>query len=350
MKNIDLLLPFGLPHNEMAIDLLRELKTPTLATLVAHATARPRRTFADFARALPHEGWLATQLGLTRDPAVDGNLPVAIAAMRSFGLQADAGFWFMLQPVHIHVTRDHLVLTDLRQLALSEEESRVLFDVAKKVFEEAGKKILYGDARTWFVRADDWAELTTATPDAACGHNADIWMPKGTGERMWRKLQNEVQMEWHFHSINEKREAAGINPVNSVWLWGGAPATMQSAPLAYTHLVKPSLSLSALDRLIPQQIEANSAADLIATNSAAALMIFDQLVEHAFSQDWLEWLNRMHALDQNWLAPLLEGLKSGKVTQIRLILTHTTGLSEFIVSRNSLRKFWVKPSLARLAP
>src|SRR5690606_5161801 len=119
-----------------------------------------------FARALPHETWLAARFGLAGQAMPDSSPPLAAAAMRAFGLDADDGTWFLLSPVHLHIARDHLVLTDQRRLELPEAEARLLFEEARDVFEEVGHTLLYGDARNWFLRADQWSELSTATLDA----------------------------------------------------------------------------------------------------------------------------------------------------------------------------------------
>lgn len=350
MRHLDLLLPFGLPHTEMAPDLLRAMKTPALATLVARATSSEFEEFDAFSRALPHEAWLSRQFGLEGRLSKNGSPAIAAAAMQAFGLKPDAGVWFMLQPVHIHIARDHLVLTDMRQLTISEQESRTLFDLAKPLFDEAGKTLLYGDTHTWFVRADDWAELNTSTPDAACGHNIDIWMPKGAGERDWRKLQNEVQMHWHTDAINEERVMRGLKPVNSLWLWGGAPAAFSAGTVRYTEVFNLRGWLRALGQLTPKQTEVANAAKLTASAPQHGLIAFDSLIESALAGDWSEWLAQLHALENDWFSPLLEALKSGKIDQIGLIPTHNTGLAKFTINRNSLRKFWVKPSLTKLVP
>ncbi|HJU71331.1 MAG TPA: hypothetical protein VJ603_05750 [Paucimonas sp.] len=323
---------------------------PALATLTARAKSASRQVFDDFSRTLPHEAWIADRFGLASRPAADSSPPIGIAAMRSHGLQPDTGVWFALQPVHIHIARDHLILTDTRQLALPEQESRALFDTAKPLFDEAGRELRYGDAHVWFVRADDWADLDTATPDAACGHNIDIWMPKGTGERAWRKLQNEVQMHWHTHAINAGREMRGVKPVNSLWLWGGAPASMAAAASPYAAVFNLPGWISALAPFAPAQFRDYAAAETIATAAAHGLVTLDTLIEPAFATDWHAWLERMHQLENDWFAPLLAGLKSGKLDQARLILTHGTGLAELSIHRRSLHKFWVKPSLQGLAP
>jgi hypothetical protein len=348
MSHLDILLPFSLPPAEMAPDLLRALTTPTLATLLARASNPTVQDFDAFSRALPHENWLARQSGLTNPQAANNSPPLAVAAMHTFDYTDEGGYWFVLQPVHIHIARDHLVLTDQRRLDLTEQESRALFATAKPLFQEVGKTLLYGDAHTWFVRADDWADLLTSTPDAACGHNVDIWMPKDpndTHDRAWRKLQNEVQMHWHTHPTNEQRGFRRAEPINSVWLWGGAAATNANSPNRYTH----GFGLPrTYGQIAPNQAQSCAMDDVITSKAERGLLMLDGLTTAGLGQDWSYWLEQMHALEANWFVPLLAAMRAGKISSVSLLLTHNTLLSEIRITRNSLRKFWVKPSLARL--
>lgn len=352
MSHIDILLPFGLPPAEFSNDLLKNLDTPALATLTARAKSGSglrQETFEGFSRALPHETWLARQFGLSKAFEQDGSPPVAPALMHRFGLQANSGTWFIVQPVHIHIARDHLVLTDARHLMLQETEARALFDIAKPLFQEIGSDLLFGNTTTWFARFDNWSGLQTATPDAAAGHNIDLWMPKGPGERDWRKLQNEVQMHWHGNAINERREGGGLKPVNSLWLWGGGEAhqpfqkrysctyNLNGWMQAFAHYAECHETLKSADHLQSQPGEAN-------------LLVLDDLLEPALSSDWGSWLAAMQRLESDWFAPLLASLKSGGIDEVSLVITHDFRLSRFASTRSSLRKFWVKPSLAPLCP
>lgn len=354
MSHLDILLPFALPPEEMAADLFRELKTPALSTVVSRAKSEGRtyrhETYDEFSRALPHETWLARQFGLDSRMRESGSPPVAVAAMQALGLTVEPGVWFMLEPVHIHVARDHLVLTDPRQLALAEQESRILFDVAQPLFAEAGKTLLYGNAQLWFVRADEWSRLQTSTPDAASGHNIDIWMPKGDDERNWRKLQNEVQMHWFTHPINAERESRRMRPVNSIWLWGASPAPAERLSVAYTEVFNANGWMRALGQLTEKQTPGATFPDIVAAAPKRGLLILDSPLEPALANDWSRWLEALHAIETEWLAPLLVALKSGKIDQLSLILTHHARISRFNATRHSLRKFWVQPSLAPLIP
>ncbi|MEO6352763.1 MAG: hypothetical protein ABIO19_02050 [Burkholderiaceae bacterium] len=351
MSQIDILLPFGLPAPELAPDLIRQLKTPALATLLGRARSEPQapewQSFDGFASALPHEAWLAQQFGLEAHMAQGGSPPVALAAMAMFGLEPDDGVWFMLQPIHIHVARDHLVLMDQRQLPISEQESRTLFALAEPLFTEYGMALRYGDAHTWFMRADAWGDLRTSTPDAACGHNIDIWMPKGRFERDWRKLQNEVQMHWHDHAINQAREMRGQKPVNSLWLWGGTPSaprlTQSTAQSRYTAAFNLPRWMGALG-----QNRNMTAEQLILAAPQQGLLVLDALVEAALAGDWGRWLEQMQELELHWFAPLLDAIKAGKLGSVALILSHNKELRSCHVNRMALRRFWLKPSLNQL--
>jgi hypothetical protein len=352
MTQLDILLPFGLPPKELAPDLLRELKTPSLAALITRAKSQGGRSggeaFDGFARLLPHEAWLCRRFGLEGGADGDNSPPVAAALMASMGLDHAPGLWFVIDPVHIHIARDHLVLSDARRMPLAARESRALFDVARPLFEEAGKTLLYGDERTWFARADAWGGLRTATPDAACGHNIDIWMPKGDGERDWRKLQNDVQMHWHAHAVNEEREARGIQPINSIWLWGGATAPAETAAPAYTMVFGLRSWMRAFGGSTAGQAPATSAAEVVEHAAQRKLLMLDALLEPALANDWGDWLARLHAIETEWMSPLLAALKSGRIGRLSLVLTDHARLKTFAGSRLSQRKFWVKPSLAPL--
>lgn len=348
MSHLDILLPFGLAPKLMAKDLLAQLRAPSLALLLGRSSQKARHNSDPYARSLPHEQWLARQYGMNH--AAETSPPLAAILMQSFGWEAEQGTWFVLQPAHLHVARDHLVLTDLRQLVLDEPESRFLFDAARPLFEESGMSLRYGDARHWFVRADDWAELHTATPDAASGHNIDIWLPKGKHERAWRRLQNEVQMTWHMHAVNAEREARGANPVNALWLWGGTTLTENTDPKD----MPTSYSLPEANHLFArasrQKLTESVLDDLLASKPDKALVILDKLIAPALVEDWGSWLNRYHELEEAIFFPLLTALKAGTIDSVSLIATDSTQLTDSRVSRNTLRKFWVRPGLAKLSP
>jgi hypothetical protein len=334
------------------------LDAPALAHLLARAdrmrpqSASPEHETPDthdgFARALPHERWLAQQ------HEVQDALPLAVASMRALGLAQDGiptdSYWLMLNPVHIHIARDHLVLTDQRQLDVTEAESMALFAAAAPYFDEAGHTLLYGGAHLWFMRADAWRTLQTASPDAACGHNIDIWMPQGDGARDWRKLQNEVQMLWHAHPVNLHRADRGLPPVNSLWLWGGADSAHAAPHDTYRNVFNCNTPLTALCGPASSQLRAANAAELLQNANAPCLLVLDDLIAAALAEDWSAWLQQWQMLDCTWLMPLHQALGKAQLPQLRLIMSDGARCRTFHSTRWGAAKFWIKPSFKRLLP
>jgi hypothetical protein len=350
MPQITLVLPFALPVPEFAPDLLRALKAPALATLLSRTSAHTRRAHDEAARALPHELWLANalELGGGTEPAFAG------AAMRGFGLEPEAGRWFIINPTHIEIARSHLLMSDLRQLHLPEAEGRALFDSAAPYFEEAGYALRYGDAKTWFMRADEWGEMDTATPDAAAGMSLTDWMPSGPRALAYRKLHNEVQVQWYTDPVNAAREARGQPAINAFWPWAGSatPAVTHHAvpapgrSITAAHTVAAFETPSWLSALAHRKLSALS--DIATGASEDILLVCGNVAEPAIAADWGGWLQQMQRLEAELFAPLLDSLKQGRVTKVQLVLSHRQALADFTTTAMAQRKFWRRPTLERL--
>jgi hypothetical protein len=336
MTEITLALPFALPPPELAKDLIRALQAPALAALLSRHNELQYSVFDNNSRVLPHEAWLADALGLAA--AGHPGAPLATACMRGCGLGAEAseGYWFILQPSHVQISRTHMLLTDLRSLQISEADSRGLYELARPYFEELGKTLLHGAPGLWFMRADDWSDMSTASPDATTTQSMTDWLPEGQHARDFRRLQNEVQMLWHEHPINQARQARGLQPVNSCWLWGGAgPAT----PAASVAIGDGAMWMEAL---ATPELRRPTAQQLIAQPGTVMLA---ELISAAQVGDWADWLARMQRLEQDWFAPLLAALKDGRIGSIKLVLSHRYGSTTVSSSKLAQRKFWRKPTL-----
>jgi hypothetical protein len=357
MAQLTLVLPFALPAPEFAPDLTRALDAPALGTLLSRTSTHSLTPADSGARSLPHELWLARALGLSSD----GQSAFAAAAMRGFGLEPGEGTWFIVNPAHIEIARSHLLMADLRHLALSEEDGRALFDAALASFEEAGYAVRYGDASTWFMRADDWAGMDTASPDAAVGMNLTDWMPTGPRALAYRKLQNEVQMTWFTHPVNAARESRGLPPVNALWIWSGARATTTSPKTVVpaqsgtqfpttepgSYPVVATFETPAwLTALGTRQL--SSPADIVTALKQDTLLICGNVAAPAIASDWSGWLHQMQRLEQELFAPVQAALMRGAIKELRLVLSYRGALAEFTTTALAQRKFWRRPTLDRL--
>lgn len=332
MTQITLVLPFALPPPELAPDLVRALQAPALAALLSRASGKAL-PFDDNLRVLPHEAWLAESLGLS--PA--GRPAFATAAMRGFGLEPEGESWFIINPAHIDIARNHLSISDMRRLHLDEGHARALFDTAKPLFDELGKTLLYGDTQTWFMRAGDWKEMQTASPDAAVGMNLTDWLPTGTAAVEFRKLQNEVQMLWFEHPANVERESRGLPAINSFWPWAPADASEAFAfSPAFTSAAVPGW-LSAIAKPFGHK-------------PGDSMFVSGALCEPAMAGDWSGWLGHMQRFEETLFAPTLAVLMRGHHSKLKLVIGNRTTHKEFITSKWAQHAFWRKPDLNRLLP
>ncbi|NNG25456.1 hypothetical protein [Telluria aromaticivorans] len=337
MSQITLVLPHLLPLPEFAPDLVRALQAPMLASLLTRTNAHERSMAVDTARALPHEQWLARALGL----APDGEPAFAAAAMRGFGLDPEDGTWFIVNPAHVQIARSHSMMADLRHLGLLEDEGRALFEAARPLCEEIGRPLRYGDAQTWFLRADDWGHIDTATPDTVAGMDLTDFVPRGPRALAYRKLQNEVQMAWYTHPVNAAREAKRLPAVNAFWLWGAAAGGTR--PAGEVTSFKAPGWIRALS-----QRKADSLDDIKGALAQDGLLYVGNLADSALAADWGTWLHQVQQLEDKLFAPLHAALVQGRVTKLRLVLSSRDGLAEFTTTAMAQRKFWRRPTLDRL--
>lgn len=340
MSYLEIILPFGIPPASLAKQLLQQAQVPSLSRLISFAKPSHSMRLSQFARLLPHEYWVYTRESSHTKPKLanpdDRYTSPAIAhnLMMSAGLIATdskdhTAHWFVLQPAHIHIARDHLVLTDPGRLDITEKEAQELFKIAAEICNESGFSLRFGDLKTWFLRADPWRDLQTASVSAAAGHNMDIWMAEGEHARAWRKLQNEIQMAWHACAINVEREAIGEAAINSVWIHGGS---------SDLHAVQVERGIQNLNKFLSGTVN----------NNHGKIVQIDELLEPALNSDWGEWLIQLNALERQCFAPLLQALESGHLDSFELVLSDGEQIAAFMCRKSHWFHRFKKPNLQRL--
>ncbi len=171
-------------------------------------------------RDLAHDRWLRARLEERIGP-----LSIAPGAMRAIRLSAplvrQQEGW-LVEPVHFHLARDHVVLMAGAHRGLDLSQAERLIESIGSLLDEDSLVLKPLSATTWLLTGDGAApwRLECASVEAASGRNVAGYLPDGPDQRRFRKLLNEIQMSWHEHPVNQEREAAGALPINSVWLSG----------------------------------------------------------------------------------------------------------------------------------
>ena len=374
-NRLHLLLPFALPAAADASTALHGIRSPALDRLIARATLVERVVGEDFQRTLPHERWVARQFGaLPGSTAAADEAPLAPYMLRADGGDPGTATWACVQPVHVRIAHDHLVLIDPASLELSDDEAGALLAVARPLIEELGVRIEAPKPARWYLSGDGFGTLAGASPLRASGRNIEIWLPheahSGERSRAWMKLQNEVQMAWFEHPVNEAREARGLPAVNSIWFHAQGAAqpvrspfarVLSDAPatrgLAMTAGVETGVPPASFAALAARSGGANGPAGGTAgatSNGAAGAAASGTLIElDPFSapyieQDWARWNDAFAALQTDWFEPALAALQSGQLAELGLTLCGDTGSVTLTVTRGDLRKFWRRRVLASL--
>jgi hypothetical protein len=352
-NRLHILLPFALPTAADASSALHNLQSPALERLLARATLVERVAGEDFQRTLPHERWVAHQFGAVASGAED-EAPLAPYMLRADGGTPGDAIWACVEPVHVRIAHDHLVLIDPSALELSDDDAATLLSVAKPLVEEFGVRFEAPTPKRWYFSGDTLGALAGASPLRASGRSIEIWLPHdaqtGQRSRTWMKLQNEVQMAWFEHPINEAREARGLPAVNSIWLHAQGAAQPVRSP--YARVLSDASATRGLALAAGvQAAHAPASFDALAapqTSDGATLIELAPFATPFIEQDWAAWNTALAALERDWFAPALAALEAGRVAALGITLCGDTGSVTLSATRGDLRKFWRRRVLASL--
>ncbi|HRL22684.1 MAG TPA: hypothetical protein PLG97_12100, partial [Alcaligenes sp.] len=227
------------------------------------------------------------------------HLSAGLAALRARQLKqiqnlpAHAPLW-LAELAHIAPSRDGAMLLPAAQLSVSQAHSRALLDAFTPYLDGTGFTFSYLTADYWSVTPPVDFHYPAPSPELVSQSNLNDWWTQDARARPWRRLVNEFQMLAFDLPVNRERESAGLPPINSLWLFGGARSDQLGAP--------------------PQ-----------------ALLEIDTLQDSLIQQDWGRWLHELADLDKTVLRPL------ANQAQPELVLT---GQDRIAHVRAAPRRFW----------
>lgn len=157
------------------------------------------------------------------------NLPYpkdGLAALRMWGQTGDRPTrWIAAaDPVYLEPRLDHLCVHALCRVGVAATDMRALIDYLQ---ETLGVDNDYGFARLGtysYVSAKNAFATSDIPAHVVHQQSAGDFLPSGEGSDLARNLISEIEMSLHEHEVNEARVADGLQPVNSLWLWGGGIA------------------------------------------------------------------------------------------------------------------------------
>ena len=305
--------------------------TPTLETLLARADRQRVDQSPDF------EAMMFELFDIDVDAEHD--LPVA-PVTRALDLGViDKGWWLRADPVHLHPDRDRLILADNKVLGITQDEADGLVSEIMEVYAEDGWVLKAARPDRWYLKPADVPKLNTIPLPAVIGRDINDCLPRGEDYRTWHTILNEVQILLHTAKTNAERERRGALSVNSVWFWGGGRLPeLKHTQWSHVWSGEPvSLALARLSQTPSADIP-DGAEDWLDSNNTPGdhLLVLDQGREALEYGAFDEWHRFVDAIERNWIAPLMAGLRSKQLASISLI--SETG--EFRLNAKMARRWW----------
>ena len=302
----------------------RDLELPAAALLLARAR---RQRFPPIGL----EGWLSQAFEVERQQ----DWPVAPLTLALDGGDAGDDYWLRADPVHLLAHRDRLTLLEPAALNPRGEEAAELVALLNRHFSGDGLAFHAPHPARWYLRTPRRPRLVTRELSQAGGRDIAGAMPTGEDSLRWRRVLTEIQMLFHEHAANQRREERGELPINSVWLWGGGqrPAVPGHH---FTHV--------AGENTLARALAARSGAEVIdgtrlPADRAARVLVVAETASARYGDD-RAWREALGAIERAYLGPLLAGLRQGTISGGAVIALHAHACLRFEVARSDLLKFW----------
>ena len=328
--HLDLFLPGLLWPGEAMLPLTRGLDLSALSALLGRASLR-------FEAGTTPVNTLAGLSGLTDAP---------LAALRRLGEATapaiEPAAWLCLDPVNLAFTREHLLLSTLPDAgpdALNDNEARALAEVVAELFADLGTLEICTPNR-WYL-ALSGPDGTRFTPlDQVNRRPAGPFMPDGEQAVRWHARLNEAQVMLYNHPVNQAREATGRPAANSVWPWGAGVLPGQ-IPTPYSTLLADEPIARGLARAAG--LSSSTLASGLPTSGGAALIVLDQLAAASQQLDLETWRSALQTLEHDWLAPILQAWRTGRIQRLRLIAPGDRRTLWLELARADRWKLWRRP-------
>ncbi|MCB1906343.1 MAG: hypothetical protein KDH15_03150 [Rhodocyclaceae bacterium] len=308
----------------------RGLSTPALERLLGIAACE----------LTPGRGSEAALLGLFGLPPRS-----SLAALRRLGEAAmpvaETASWLCADPVGLRFAREHLLLIEGAELDIAADEATALVEGLNREFGDIGRFEMAGPSR-WYLRLTHPTPTEFAPLADVVGRPVAHFMPSGEGAAGWHRLINETQVWLHNHPVNQAREAAGRQTINSLWPWGGGealpPATAPAATVVGDGTLLGGLCRSA------GTTSRDSSIGAVLDAGADVLACFDGAAEAARHLDLGAWQRALAQFDEGWLAPAMDALRRRRLQGITLLAPGDRASLVARLERPRLWPVWKRPT------
>ncbi len=251
------------------------------------------------------------------------------------GLEVGNAYWMCADPVHLELQQSQVILQP--EVKCGAEESVALCDVLNRHFGQDGITFFAPYPHRWYVRVDEPSDVTTTPLRVASWRDVKPHQPQGVDALRWRSLSNEIQMLLHGHTINQGREARGMQAINSVWLWGGGCAndiTTRISTLAGDESLASSFAKVAT---IPF---CTTLDEMLHVDGDTGVWVESALATAWQRGDLYAWRDVMQWVERELARPLWNAIEQGRLQTLTLDVLAETETRRFVFDRTASWKLW----------
>ncbi|WP_090206186.1 hypothetical protein [Ectothiorhodospira magna] len=247
------------------------------------------------------------------------NTPAPVGALTRLAVdEAMAeGYWFRAEPVHLTVGTDDLILSEVVGPSLTAAENDALVTRINTHFQSRPWRLLSAAPGHWHLYLETDPGLTTVPLSQVLGRRVGPWQPQGMAAQAWQRDLTELQMLLFDAPENQAREARGLLPVNSLWLWGGGAWPVLASPRSWDAAFGDHALLAGCCRWsgTPLYPVPDSALSWLATGKThgPVLVVLEDVQAAVLADDVEAWMAAMNTLERTWFEPLRQAVVSGRI-------------------------------------
>ncbi len=275
---------------------------------------------------------------LSRFEATGG---IAAISAHGDGIDCGSGGWMFAEPAHFQADRDSVHLFPASYLDITTAEAALLIDALNANFADRGLVFSCGASGRWYVRCDA-TELPQTTSIRTAQRGAVFEkLPQSNGKLSWKAIQNEAQMLFHSHAVNEQREAGNKLTINGLWFWGESvlPKISTDSKASIGVVFGDTPLSNGLATLHGARFAPLNQLDLAneKLHHRHNLLVVETLTTFQEQGDIDGWRETALKLDVQIFTPLLASLRNGVVDEVILTLPRDRDSLVVAITTQSVR-------------
>jgi hypothetical protein len=257
-------------------------------------------------------------------------LPIAALTALGGGLAANQGGWLRADPCEIVVGTHNAYLVGNNHLQITLEEMAELQLLLNPLLLEDEVQLHMLSNQEWCLQLTAIPQLVSYSPSQVMGKGIHHYLLQGKDAKKWQILLTEIQMLLYASAVNQRRAAARLPLISSVWFWGEGALPKSNRSSGLQQVWSDNILVRGLAILTETEITK------LPRNFSECLLQMKRPGKYLLD---LRGISGEEEIIAQWLTPILTAVRSRKLTQVNLCLNDG---SLYPLNYRRLRPWWRK--------